>query len=87
MLLNPMITKALVIFRSRTLAPIFPTLVLGGSVVDKVTELQALGVALNTKLSLENHIRSIAASVSSKLEIMRKALCLFVDPVLVLRCV
>ena len=51
MLLNPMITKALVISRSRTLAPIFPNLVLGGTVVERVTELKVLGVVLDTKLS------------------------------------
>ena len=86
MLMNPMKTKALVIFRSRTLAPIFPNLVLDDTVVNRVTELNVLGVVLDTKLSFESLIRSMAASASSKLGIMRKALCLFCDPVMVLRC-
>ena len=85
MLVNPLKTKALVISRSRTLMPIFPNLVLDGTVVERVTELKVLGVVLDAKLSFEGHIRSIAASASSKLGIMRKALCLVGDPVLVLR--
>ena len=51
--------------------------------VERVTELKVLGVVFDTKLSFESNIRSIAASASSKLGIMRKALCLFGDPVLV----
>ena len=54
--------------------------------VGRVIELYALVVVLDTKLSFESHIRSIAASVSSKLGIMRKALCIFCDPVLILKC-
>ena len=43
--------------------------------VERVAELKVLGVILDAKLSFEGHIRSIAASASSKLGIMRKALC------------
>ena len=86
MLVNPKKTKALVISRSRTLAPIFPNLVLDGSVVERVTDLKVFGIILDTKLSFESHISSIAASASSKLGIRRKALCLLGDPVLVSRC-
>ena len=56
MLVNPIKTKALVNFRSRTLAPIFPYLVFDGTVVEKVTELKVLGVVLDTELSFESHI-------------------------------
>ena len=38
---------------------------------------------MDTKLSFEIHIRLIAASASIKLRIMRKALRLFGDPVMV----
>ena len=54
--------------------------------VERVTELKVLGVGLDTKLSFEGHNRSMAASASSKLGLMRKTLCLFDDPVLILRC-
>ena len=84
--MNPLKTKAKVISRSRTLMPIFPKLVLDGTVVKRVAELKVLGVVLDAKLLFESHIRSIAASASSKLGIMRKVLCLSGDLVLVLRC-
>ena len=61
-------------------------MVLDSTIVERVTELKVLGVVLDTKLSFESHIRSIAVPAFIKLEIMRKALCLFGDPVLVLRC-
>ena len=51
--------------------------------VEKVTEFKVLGVVLDTKVQFKSHIRSIDASESSKLAIMRKALCLLSDPVLV----
>ena len=38
MLVNPMKIKALVNSRSRTLRPVFPNLVLDGTVVERVTE-------------------------------------------------
>ena len=62
----PVKTKVLVISRLSTLAPIFPNLVLDGTVVQSVTELKVLVVVLDTKLSFESHIRSIADSASSK---------------------
>ena len=86
MLVNPMKTKALVISRSRTLAPVFTNWVLDGTVVERVTDLKVLGVVLDTKLLFEGHIRSVAAFISGKLGIMRKALFLVCPPVLVLRC-
>ena len=80
MLVNTTKTKALVISRSKT-APIFPELLLEGTVIEKVAELKVLGhpncflcCLFNTKLSFKNHIRSIAASTSSKLGITTKAL-------------
>ena len=86
MLVNSTKTKALVISRSRTLTPVFFNLVLDGILVERVTALMVLGVVSDTKLSFESHIRSMAAFASSKLGIMKKALCLFDVPHLVLRC-
>ena len=53
--------------------------------VDRMTELKVLGFDLDIKFSFEGQIRSITESASGKLVIMRKALCMFGDPVLVLR--
>mgnify|MGYP000041214607 CR=1 FL=1 len=65
LLVNPMKTKVLVVnFKSKTFAPVFPNLVLDGTVDKRVIELKALGVVLDAKLSFECHIRSIAASAS-----------------------
>ena len=70
--MNPLKNKALVISRSRTLMPVFPNLMLNGTVVERVIELKFLGVALDALLSFEGHI------LSGK--------CLSGDPVFVLRC-
>ena len=85
MLVKRIKTKALIICRSRTLTPIFLYLLLDGTVVEGMTELKVLGVVLSTKLSFESHIRYAAASAFSKLQIMRIALSLFGEPVLVSR--
>ena len=50
-----------------------------------MTKLKFLGVVLDTKLLFESQIRSIGVFASSKLVIMKKALCLFGDPVLISR--
>ena len=54
--------------------------------VDGVIELRVLGVVLDLILSFESYFMPIAASAFIRLGIMRKALCLFGDPVFVLRC-
>ena len=52
---------------------------------ERVTGYKVLGVLFDIQLSFEGHIRMKSDFASSKLEIMRKALCLFGDPVLVSR--
>ena len=53
--------------------------------VERVTELKALGVVLDKRLSSKIHIRSITASASSKLRILKKDLSLIDEKVLVWR--
>ena len=48
--------------------------------IERVTELKVCGVVLDTKPPFESHIMSIAASLSTKLGIMRMNLCFFGDP-------
>ena len=87
MLVNPMKTKTQVISRSTKLSLFFPNLVLDGTVFERVTDLKIQGVVLDTKLSFESRIRSIAASAPTKLGIVRKALSLvLVTQVMVSRC-
>mgnify|MGYP006897401068 CR=1 FL=1 len=81
--MNPMKTKVLVFSRSKTLALVFPNLLLDGTVVERVTDLKVLEVVLDIKLAFVRHIRSIANSACSKLGIMRKALYLFGDLVFI----
>ena len=50
-----------------------------------MTELKVLDDILNSKLSFESHIRFIAASAFSKIGILKNALCLFGDPIFILR--
>ena len=75
------------ISRSITLSPVFPNLVLDGTVLERLTELKVFGAVLDKKkLSFDSLIRKIAASASSKVGIKRDAPCLFGNPVLVSRC-
>ena len=47
---------------------------LNESVVEMVTELKVCSVVLNSKLTFESYLRSIAASACSKFEIIGKLL-------------
>ena len=86
MLVNPSKTKAMVISRSRTIAPPYPDLVLNGTVIDMVKELRVLGVVLDSKLTFESHVRCVAAAASRKLGILRKTIGLYRLPILAARC-
>ena len=74
MRVNPNKTKSLVISRARTIVPQFPSFVLDGAEVERVHQLRILGVTLDRLLTFETHIRSVVASVSSRLGILRKTL-------------
>ena len=78
MAVNPSKTKALVTSRSRTKSPEFPGLYLNGAPVKVVQELKLLGIILDSKLTFEAQIRSIVASTSSKLGILRKVAGLYI---------
>ena len=86
MLVNASKTKALIISRSLTDRPRFPALALGGDVLSVVRELRILGVILDSKLTFERQIRSIAASAAQKLGILRKPWQVFQDVDVVKRC-
>ena len=79
MLVNPSKTRGMFIFRSRTVEPLFPDLVIDGSVVEMVSELKLLGVILDTKLMFEKQVKSIAGSASRRVGILRKAMSVFRD--------
>ena len=69
MLVNPSKTRGMLISRSRTVEPLFPDLVIDGSVVEMVSELKILGVILDSKLTFEKQVRAIAAIASMRVGI------------------
>ena len=86
MLVNPSKTRGMLISRSRTVEPLFPDLLIDGSVVEMVSELKILGVILDSKLSFEKQVRAIAASASMRVGILRKTMSVFRDVTVVAKC-
>ena len=86
MLVNPSKTRGMLISRSRTVEPMFPDLLIDGSVVEMVSELKILGVIPDSKLSFEKQVRAIAASASMKVGILRKTMSVFRDVTVVAKC-
>ena len=56
MLVNPSKTRGMLI--SRTVEPLFPDLVIDGSVAEMVSELKILGVILDSRLTCEKQVRA-----------------------------
>ena len=81
MYVNPSKTRGMPISRSRTVEPLFPDLVVDGTVVEMVSKLKILGVILDSKLVFEKQVRAtpIAASASRRAGILRKAMIVFRD--------
>ena len=77
---------SLLISRSRTVQPLFPGLVIDGSVVEMVSELKILGVILDSKLTFEKQVRAIATSASRRDGILRKTMSVFRDVAVVAKC-
>ena len=84
--MNPTKTRGMLISRSRTVEPLFPDLLIDGSVVEMVSELKILGVILDSKLTFEKQVRAIAASASMKVGILRKTMSVFRDVAAVAKC-
>ena len=86
MLVNPSKTRGMLISRSRTVEPLFPDLVVDGTVVEMVSDLKILGVILGSKLAFEKQVRAIAASASRRVGILRKTMSVFRDVAVVAKC-
>ena len=84
MLFNPSKTRGMLI--SRTVEPLFPDLLIDGSVVEMVSELKILGVIIDSKLSFDKQVRTIAASASMRVGILRKTMSVFRDVTVVAKC-
>ena len=72
--------------RSKTVLPSFPRLTLNGVVLRELSELIILGVTFDPKLTFERHIRSVAASASQKIGIMRRGRKIFDSVEVVQHC-
>jgi len=86
MLVNPSKTKGMLISRLRTVEPLFPDFVIDGVAVEMVSELKVLGVILDSKLTFEKHVRSVAASASRRVGILRKTMGIYRDVAVVAKC-
>ena len=69
-----------------TYVPLFPDLLIDGSVVEMVSELKILGVIIDSKLSFEKQVRAIAASASMRVGILKKTMSVFRDVTEVAKC-
>ena len=69
-----------------TVEPLFPDLVVDGTVIEMVSELKILGVILDSKLAFEKQVRAIAASASRRVGILRKTMSVFRDVAVVAKC-
>ena len=79
MLINSAETYGMMISRSRTACLMFPDLFVGGSIVKMVGERKISGVVLDSKLTFESHVRSVAASASRRIGILWKPRSVFRD--------
>ena len=86
MLVNPSKTRGMLISHSQTVEPLFPDLVIDGSVMEMVSELKILGVILDSKLTFEKQVRAIAASASKRVGILRKTMSVFQYVAVVAKC-
>ena len=86
MLVNPSKTRGMLISCSRAVEPLFPDLLIDGSVVEMVSELKILVVIIDSKLSFEKQVRAIAASASMRVGILRKTMSVFRDVTVVAKC-
>ena len=55
-------TKAMIVWRSRTMHPQSPPLTVGRTVLKESDDLVILGVTFDSKMSFEKHLRSVLSS-------------------------
>ena len=72
MKLYPSKTHTMIVSRSRTDYPPHPPLFLCGTTLEVSSSLKLFGVTLDSKLTFEKHIRSMASFISQKTGILRK---------------
>ena len=83
--MNASKTKTMIVSRLRTMHPQSPLLTIGGTALKESDDLVILGVAFNSKLTLEKHPR-LFYRASQRLGILRKSWRVFHDRSLLERC-
>ena len=58
--LNASKTKTMIVSRSRTMHPQSPPLTIGGTIPKESDDLVILGVTFDSKMTFENHLRSVS---------------------------
>ena len=66
--------------------PQSPPLTIGGTVLKKSDDLVILGVTFDSKMTFENHLRSVSRAASRRLAVLRKSWRVFRDRALLGRC-
>ena len=79
-------SKTMIVSRSRAMHPQSPTLTIGGTVLKESDDLVILGVAFNSKMIIEKHLRSVSRAASQRLGILRKSWQVFPDRLLLGKC-
>ena len=83
--LNASKTKTMLISRSRTMHPQSPALTIGGTLLKGSDDLVILGVTFDSKMTFENHVRSVSRAASQRLGILKKSWQVFHDKLLLRR--
>ena len=78
--------KALVVSISRAVNPPHGDLVLSGVSICASPNLYILAVKFDSRLTFEDHVRSIVSHVSLRIGILRLVMRVFVDTSVLLRC-
>ena len=86
MKLNVSKTKTMIVSRSSTRHPQSPPLTIIGTVLKESDDLGILGVTIDSKMTFENHLRSVSRAASQRLGILRKSWRVFHDRSLLGRC-
>ena len=77
--LNAGKSRTMIVSRSRTMHPQSPALTIGGTALKEFDDLVILGVAFDSKLAFEQHLRLVQRAASQRLGILRVSWRVFND--------
>ena len=86
MKLNASKIKSIIVFRSRTMHPLLPSITIGGTVMKEPDDLDILGAIFDSKMTFEKHLRLVFRAAYQRLGILTKSRKVFNDILLLGRC-